>query len=232
MEDARDAKGGEEAGAFARAARPFQTLAALASSIFLAVSLSCASSPAPPAAAAPVASASASAAPQDEGPPVHPPPGWRRFVAEDEGFSVYMPGPPVVEHATEPAPPNAPGHDTPPRAPLLRAIYKDRETGCIYAVSYNDLDPGYIGHPDELFSKLEADPGSGVTLLESHPVTDLTTPGRDFRLVDTAADTILAMRVYVEDEHYYVVAVTFPRALFSEDAARRYLDTFRLTETP
>jgi hypothetical protein len=185
----------------------------------LAVLSSCGSDTLPPAKAAPAASGSAAPV-ADEGPPVHPPPGWRRFVAEDEGFTVYMPGTPIATR----------GEDG--KGPILRATYKDRDTGCIYAVSYNELDPSFIGHPDELFSKLRADPGPGLAILSDAPTTNLVEPGRDFRFVDGSADTVLAMRVYAVDEHYYVVAVTFPKALFSEDAARTYLETFRLTSSP
>jgi hypothetical protein len=207
---------------------PLATLAFLATLAVL-LSLSCGSSDLPPAksaagAAVPAGSARADAGVVDEGPPVNAPPGWRRFVAEDEGFTLYMPGTPITSRGPDKGP-----------SPILRATYKDHDTGCIYAVSYNELDPSFIGHADELFAKLKDDPGPGLTLLRSDPVPNPISPeaaGRDLRFVDSGADTILAMRVYAVEEHYYVVAVTFPRALYSEDAARTYLDTFRLTATP
>jgi hypothetical protein len=179
----------------------------------------CASEPAPLAHSAPPAASSAAPV-VDEGPPVHAPPGWRRFVAEDEGFSVYMPGVPVAVR----------GQDG--KGPLLRATYKDRDTGCVYAVEYDELDPTYVGHPDELFAKLKDDPGPGLTLMQSLPTTEIDAPGRDLRFADIAADAVLAMRVYAVAEHRWIAVATFPREQFTEEAARAYLDTFRLTSSP
>jgi len=159
-----------------------------------------------------------SAPPRRNIPPVAPP-GWVRFISEEGGFSILMPGTPKETTETSPS----------DHGPYTTHIVTLRQDPNVFMVGWVDYDPSFNFNR---LAELEANrdnfvDGVKATLLETRSATLYGYQGIEFTAEN--ANRVFKSRVVVVGRRPYQIVIGSPREMDDSVSIKRFFDSFKVT---
>ena len=148
---------------------------------------------------------------------------WKEFTPLDEGFSVEMPGNPILKQ------------EMIPEVNLLMSIYTVELTHIDVAflagvVQFPEPAEGQVA-PDKVFDAscrefLKALPSARKISQES--MTYQNHPGREI-VLDMSGQGVIVYRMYLVDDRFFILGAGGSRMKRTSPDIQRYFDSFRLT---
>jgi hypothetical protein len=148
--------------------------------------------------------------------------GWKEFRSKDAGFSVSMPGVPVVEIKSTDS----------PLGPLDFHLFTFEREDCVYLVGYTDYPDSFIENSSQ-DSLLDIACFGAVANLGGKSVENKEMfldgyPGRSIKIVQKESRSTYNTRLYLaENRLYQVTVLTMKGRKFCEDD-KKFMDSFEL----
>jgi len=158
-------------------------------------------------------------APPRTTPPAAAPVGWVKFISEEGGFSVLMPGTPKETIETSQS----------DHGPYTTHIVLLRQEDNVYMVGWVDYDPSFNFNRQ---AELEANRdnfvnGIKATLLETRTTTINGYPAIEFSAEN--ANRIFKSRVYIVGRRPYQIVIGSPKEIDDSANINRFFSSFKLT---